>query len=373
MVSGRQKKPVYRRVMDAVMRDINAGRYDQEGRLPSDGQLTRRFATSRMTVIKAMTELEHEGVLERRVGRGSFVTRRAMTGPPLVSLVVTGIRDLRFFESVCGQIVSACFARELKLHSAFGNKGIVRDDHSMEQICNRYIEQGVQGVFFAASAPSSSEEYELNCAITDRLRESGIQVVLVCRDLPRYPLRSRYDLAGVNDMEAGYLQARHLIAKGCKRILHVSPSWTERLFSGRRAGYQIAMEEAQLPCSRQWSLVGETTDRSFIENILRFRPDGIICFNDYSAIPILNFFRSFGIRVPEDILLIGFDDTEFASFPDVSLTTMAQPVTAIATGAVDLMLDRINGSTQPARALLFSATLIERHTTWFQHGNQKEP
>jgi len=86
-----------------------------------------------------------------------------------------------------------------------------------EELCKQFIERKISGVFFAPAELQSGQE-EANSRLAESLREAGIPVVLIDRDLLDFPKRSDFDLVGIDNMAGGYMVAEHLIKLGCRRI-----------------------------------------------------------------------------------------------------------------------------------------------------------
>jgi DNA-binding LacI/PurR family transcriptional regulator len=109
-----------------------------------------------------------------------------------------------------------------------------------EALCSRFIEQGVAGVFFVPFEHQADREVA-NRRITERLRQAGIPVVLLDRDICAFPNRSAYDLIGVDNFAGGYLLAEHLIKLGARRLGYVMRPLTASTVDARIAGARIAM------------------------------------------------------------------------------------------------------------------------------------
>jgi len=355
------RKPLYLTIFEHVRDNIVSGAYSATGRLPTDGQLMRRFHTTRATVAKAMKEVERTGLIQRRPGAGSFLRPSDQARGAFVSTLIAGLGDTEFFEPICAQIAQACHACNLSLIWGATSPALpVGDDTDIDTLCARIAAQRVSGVFFVPDELPEGCVGNRNLKIAQALTAAGIAVVLLDRDVVPFPEQSPYDLVGIDNVDAGYKQTRHLLDCGCRRILYVTRPgqlWTK---TARIAGYRLALEQAGLPFESANICMGDANRLAFCKAVLRRKPDGIVCFHDPVAIHLLQQFQQLNVAVPEKIKIIGLDDVRYSSFLPVPLTTLQQPCASIGTQAADLMVRRINGDRHPTRRILFDTRLIVR-------------
>lgn len=355
------RKPLYLQIFEHVHARILSGAYGATGRLPTDGQLMRRFHTTRVTVAKAMKELERTGLIQRRPGAGSFVRPSGQANGAFVSTLIAGLGDTEFFEPICAQIAQACHACNLSLiWGATSPATPVNGGDDIDALCTRFTAQRVSGVFFVPDELPESCSDNRNLKIAQALTAAGIAVVLLDRDVVPFPAQSPYDLVGIDNVDAGYKQTRHLIECGCTRILYVTRPgrlWTK---AARIAGYRLALEQAGLPFDPATVFTGDANDPVFCKSVLKHKPDGIVCFHDPVAIHLIQNFQKLRVKIPERIKLVGLDDVRYSEFLPVPITTLRQPCLSIGTQAADLMVRRLNRDTHPPRRILFDTRLIVR-------------
>ena len=355
------KKPLYLEIFEYVHDNIVSGAYAADGRIPTDGQLMRRFHTTRATVAKAMKELERTGLIQRRPGVGSFLRPADRASGAFVSTLIAGLGDTEFFEPICAQIAQACHACNLSLiWGATSPATPVPGDVKVEALCARFVAQRVSGVFFVPDELAEHAPENRNLKIAQALTDAGIAVVLLDRDVVPFPAQSPYDLVGIDNVDAGYKQTRHLIDCGCKRILYVTRPgqlWTK---TARIAGYRLALEGAGLAFDPARVCVGDATDPAFCKALLKFRPDGIVCFHDPVAIHLIQNFQKLRVAIPQRIRIVGLDDVRYSEFLPIPITTLQQPCLSIGTQAADLMVRRLNRDSHPPRRILFDTRLIVR-------------
>lgn len=171
-----------------------------------------------------------------------------------------------------------------------------------------------------------------------------------------------------DNAEGGRLVARHLIERGCKNLLYIGGSGSVRQFSNYRGnGFIEACEQARMPCS-----VFETEEAVFnslhyedsIEKVLDSNPkvDGIFASSDVIAAQVIQRLTARGKRVPQDVRVAGFDDVQLASLLTPALTTVRQPVEAMAVQMLELLERKMKGAPAPAKTIM-PVELVIREST----------
>ena len=169
------------------------------------------------------------------------------------------------------------------------------------------------------------------------------------------------------DAEASQTAVEHLLAQGAHRIAIIEGP---RSFGrSREVGYAAALAEAGLKALQQLRVHGDWTragGRKAMSKLMRLthRPDAVFCANDLMAIGALDALREMGLRVPDDVRLVGFDDIEAASLVSPALTTIANPAYETGWSAAKLVLDRLQGRhTGSRRTIILPCRLIVRETS----------
>ena len=198
----------------------------------------------------------------------------------------------------------------------------------------------------------------------DRVAHAGAPVVYIERKS-----EDGTPSAMMDHLEGGRLAGEHLIAKGCRNLVYLSGNASRNSVSGLRyAGFCSAAERAGIArpvlVEAQWEEFvsldyTETCRKLFSEHP---RMDGILTSNDLMAATVVRFCLREGIRIPENLKVIGYDDTSFAALCPVPLTTIHQPVGEVARYAVDCLIRCSAGETVPVNSV-FPVHLVERETT----------
>jgi len=352
----------YRDILEKIQEDIRSGRYVPGQRLPSEGELVRRYGASRMTVFRAMHELQTMGLVVRRVGSGTFVSQNSSPRSHVFGLLIPELGQTEIFEAICKGMMES---QEASRHSLLWGNTASEENEServAEQLCHHYIAKKVSGVFFAP-VEFSSGRFQANHKIVQALDKAGIPVVLLDRCLEPYPRRSRYDLVGIDNRRTAYLATEHLIKAGAKNIAFFARPHSAPTVDARIAGYREAIQSQPGKSFRDGVHMGDASDQKFVKAILkRDRPDAFLCANDFTAGKLMHTLITIGERIPDDIRIVGIDDVKYASLLPVPLTTQHQPCRDIGRIALTVMLDRISNPDLPSRDVLLGCELIVRQS-----------
>jgi DNA-binding LacI/PurR family transcriptional regulator len=356
-----RKKLRYHVIRETIRNEIQARRYGPGERLPSDAELALRFDSSRLTVIRALRELEDQGLVTRKVGSGTYV--RSVTEAPVrvFGLLMPDLGDGEVFEPICQGIARAGES----VHHRMLWGGVPPAAHDKEQqaeeLCRYFISRRVAGVFFAPVELTENQE-RVNRRIACDLTAAGIPIVLIDRCISPYPERSRHDLVGIDNRRAGYRMANHLIRAGCKRVAYIYRPGSAPTVEARHAGYREALWRAGLP-AENLALQCDPSDPARVQRFIKAsRPDGIVCANDLTAARLMHNLLKLGLRIPEDIRMVGINDVKYASFLPVPLTTLHQPCQQLGAAALEVMLDRLKRPDAGTRDVLLDCELIVRQS-----------
>src|SRR3954464_3760282 len=110
-----KKLPKYLEIIETLRADFLAGRCRSGGRLPSEAELVRKFAVSRMTVVKAVRQLQQEGLLVRRAGSGTFANENAVQESMVFGLLIPELGQTEIFEPICRGMVRSPLASKHSL------------------------------------------------------------------------------------------------------------------------------------------------------------------------------------------------------------------------------------------------------------------
>jgi LacI family transcriptional regulator len=222
-----------------------------------------------------------------------------------------------------------------------------------------FEEQRVRGVLLSPVVDS--------WPAVERLRSRGIPVVLVDRALADPNVSS----VSVNDVAGGELAVAHLIAQGRKHIAFVGGPMNIRQVTDRLEGARKVVSEHSgvrlevIETTELSVLAGRHAGQSLVTREPADRPDAVFAANDLLAFGVLQgLIITGGLNVPGDVMLVGYDDIDFAQAAIVPLTSVRQPARLIGETGIDLLL--AESEERPdftPQQIVYQPTLIERAST----------
>ncbi|MFC0436223.1 LacI family DNA-binding transcriptional regulator [Kutzneria buriramensis] len=200
-----------------------------------------------------------------------------------------------------------------------------------------------------------------------QLRDVGTSVVLVDRPAQGVDQCS----VAVDNVAGGRLAAEHLLGLGHDEITFVTGPAAIRQCADRRAGVKAALRAAGIPAAtglREFVVPAMNTasGRAAGEKLVqgKRRPRAIFCANDLLAVGVLHVLLRAGVRVPEDVMIVGYDDITSAESAAIPLTTVRQPTYQMGHMAAELMIAECEQPQHHAhQQILFQPTLVVRSTT----------
>jgi DNA-binding LacI/PurR family transcriptional regulator len=353
--------PKYKQICQSLKTAIENGTYGAGFRLPSEHELVQTFGASRVTVSRALRELQSGGLIDRRAGSGTYV-RASTVKQHSFGLLIPELGQTEIFEPICQGMVATQEEHNHVLIWGRSLAGSETTEADAQDVCARLISNRVSGVFFAPIEANPHKD-AINQTVASMLCDAKIPVVLLDRDIVDYPRRSKFDVVGIDNRRAGCVATQHLIDAGCRRIgfigrPHLAPSCVARY-----NGYRDTVTHASVPLGPEFSERLDPSDQTVVAKVMeRYKPDGIVCSNDRTAALLMRTFTELKIVVPDQVRLVAFDDVKYASLVTVPLTTIHQPCDQLGAAAVQAMLQRIETPDMPPRDVLVDFHLVVRES-----------
>ena len=360
-------EPKYRQLYAVLRRDIQSGRLPHGARLPSEADLGRTFKASRITVGRAVRDLQLAGLVERRAGSGTFVKIAPARAGYSFGLLIPDLGETEIFEPICQGMMASPLASQHALLWGSPTGAGTQDDRAW-QLCQQYIERRVSGVFFAPveQAADRRRAQRPHCRRARRGRYSRRAARSPRTPLP--PPRTPRSRRVSTTAAPGTSITEHLLRLGASRVAFVAVPRAAATVDAREAGYREARHAAGLEAERVLIARLDPSDAPAVDAFLASaRPDAIVCANDRTAGRLMPTLQRLGRRIPEDIRMVGIDDVEYAALLPVPLTTLRQPTHEIGQVALGVMLERVARTDLPARDVLLQCELVVRDSCGARH------
>ena len=168
-----------------------------------------------------------------------------------------------------------------------------------------------------------------------------------------------------NSEEGGYLATKHLIENGHTKIGCVTGQLDKATCKERIHGFYRALSEANLTSNPDWIFEGDfecSSASKSVEKMLQMedKPTALFCFNDIMALAAISKIQQTGLRVPEDISIIGYDNIELSAYFSPPLTTIHQPKRRVGKTAVEILLERIKDKHHERRIFEMHPEVVTR-------------
>lgn len=354
----------YKQVKEAIKAAILEGKIAPHQKISSENELVREFQVSRHTVRQAIGELVSEGWLYRQQGRGTFCADRekqsASRDNKTIAIITTYISDY-IFPSIIRGAESYLSSKGYSVLLASTNNQIEQEARCLQNILSKQIEgMIVEPTKSAISNPNLS--YYLNM----ELNRIPYVMINAC-----YPELSPLSIT-VNDEMGGYIATEHLIQLGHRRIVGIFKR-DDLQGVQRMKGFIRAHRAFQVPI-RPGMIISFDTEEKFskpkkvIRQMLSSnseRPTAIFCYNDEIAVQLFDVIRDLNLKVPEDISIVGFDDSHLAEATEIKLTTVKHPKITMGEDAAKLILEMIESkkSMSDMESIVYTPELVVRKST----------
>ncbi|MFC5648723.1 substrate-binding domain-containing protein [Paenibacillus solisilvae] len=346
--------PKYQMVKDYVLSQIENNEISQDDRIPSESEFAKLLDVSSITVRKALADLVNEGVIYRIRGKGSFVANQNTPVEKASSLIAFVISGIEMYDSSYMQIMKGVQSfigkQDCKLIIEFVENNIEEE----QDVILNLIQSDVRGILIYSSNPEYAKNY------LDEIRKKSIPFVM----LDRFPAGFPVNCISCNNHDGAYEAVEYLIQLGHRNIgfaafdFHLSPEVE------RYNGYRNALSGASLPLNQEIIYLDKELDyERLIPKINNGELSALFCVNDRRALELLEQLTARGVKIPEQVSIMGFDDFESSKFAKVSLSTVKQHFDVLGYESAKLLFEINNASTYGYKKVLLSTSLIIREST----------
>ncbi|MGH2412027.1 MAG: GntR family transcriptional regulator, partial [Chloroflexota bacterium] len=355
------KHPRYRQIAEHLRRQIAAGAYRAGDRLPTEMEAARLYGVSRVTTAAALNELARDGLVDRTPRRGTIV--RPLSGgdsPPGRPLIACIQPDTAYW--LANQLLRGIEsgAREAGFNLLFHLAGTSREEE--ERAIRQALDAGARGIVLHLQ---DGETYNAEVL---RLVLDGYPVVLVDRYLRGVPCAS----VQCDNIAAARSVVEELVNAGHRQVCALAyPSKGTSAIEDRLEGYSQALAAAGISLDRSliyteerlrdlpepWEMPDEIVERFAAYLRVHPRVTALFATNAGVGLVAIRAADRLGLRVPDDLSIVGIDPVEAFPISIRAITCAIQPGEAIGRAAIDLIREGLEG--KPARRVLLP-THIER-------------
>jgi LacI family transcriptional regulator len=174
----------------------------------------------------------------------------------------------------------------------------------------------------------------------------------------------------IDNYKCGYIATKHLIEQGCKRIAHITSSLKRNVYSERFKGYKEALSDSGIPFDENLLIIEDLSERAGIESAMQLlkmnpRPDAAFITNDFVAAVCMRTLKENGIKIPEDIAIVGFNNDAICTLVEPTLTTINYPGIDVGEVAARNMINHLKGTgnLQNTNTIIIRSNIIIRKSS----------
>jgi GntR family transcriptional regulator of arabinose operon len=361
------QKTKYIMVKEKITDWITSGKVKPGEKIYSENELVKMFGVSRHTVRQAVGDLVHEGWLYREQGAGTFCSFKQeeveqtvlhpQTNGKNIGVITTYISDY-IFPSIIRGIESYLTDQGYSLTFACTDNDIEKEKQCLQTMLSRNID----GLIVE---PTKSSVYNPNIHYYLELEQHNIPYLMINQF---YPQLAPPHIV-VNDEHGGYIATEHLINLGHRKIIGLFK--TDDLQGvNRMQGFIRAFREHGITFFPDMVISYSTEDmkekvKGQLMDIFSSdkKPTAIVCYNDQLALMVVDVLRTFQISVPDDVSIVGYDDSFLAEAFEVKLTSVAHPKMDMGIEAAKRIVSAVEGRDNNPQSVVYEPELIVRSST----------
>ncbi|AXI10426.1 GntR family transcriptional regulator [Oceanobacillus sp. 143] len=352
----------YQVIIDDIKSKILSGEYSVLEKIPTETALQEKYNVSRHTVRKAILELSNEGFLKSEKGSGTYVSNQyqykssANPNNRTIGVITTYISDY-IFPSIIRGIEGRLNEENYSLLLASTNNDVQQEKKALEMM----LSYGVDGLIVE---PTKSNLYNPNIAYYLSFKEQDIPFIMI----NAYYEELDVPFLCLDDVQSSYLATKELISKGHTQIGLISKT-DDLQGKFRMKGYIKALSEAKLRFEPEHVYSYNTeTKQDLYSNLMEFLNNNrdamtaIVCYNDEVGFIVANLCRHLGISIPEELSIIGQDNSYIAKNASIKLTTLTHPQEQMGRDAADWIIKKLQGRKDLPNEYYYQPELIEGET-----------
>lgn len=318
-------------VKQAILDKIQSGELQPNDKLQSEEEYSKMFNVSGITIRKALSELAGEGYIVRTKRKGTFVNSPVSeeASSHLIAIVFSAedYYDTSYMKIIKGaQSMAAEYNYSLIVEWSSNN--LIHEAETIRKMLDRNIDGFI---LYPFDPIKSRSNYML-------IEEKNIPYVLV----DRYDINHPCYFVGCNNYDGAVLATRELLKLNHTKIKFVSYYFFLNSEQERFNGYCSVMRQAGLEVTPE-NLLSNIDYDLLKKQILDREVTALLCCNDRIAVKIIQNLLERGIKIPQDVSIIGFDDWDYGQNTSIGLSTVRQNFNEIGANAAHLLINAIQG------------------------------
>jgi len=298
-------------------------------------------------VLKAANELGY---------RPNMLARSLNTGKSRIIGLVVSYLDNQFYPNVLESLSSKLQESGYHILIFIASNGT----KNLDQVLNEILDYQVDGIIMAS--------VELSSVISKKIDSAGIPVILLNRSLDNM----RFSSVTSNNYNGGKQIANFLIKGGHRKISHIAGNEKASTQRDRETGFIDGLKETGVDLfSREVGnfVLDEASSATRKMFSSKNSPDAVFVANDHMAFAVMDVLRiELGLKIPEDVSVVGYDDVKISSWPSYDLTTVRQPINNMVDRTISLLISQLEGNI-PAKQIEVDAELIVRSSAKLPRNN----
>ena len=232
---------------------------------------------------------------------------------------------------------------------------LMGDEEDEDKMFRRISRRGfMDGILFQSD--------QIGDSLIDRLVRSEIPLVVLGRPIHN----GKISFVDVNNIESVENAVEYLISLGNKKIGTITGPLNTTVGIDRKKGFENAIKKHGMDCNDSLITEGNFTEASGYEGmrkLLKSKPDAVFTASDQMALGAIRAIKEVGLKVPEDISIIGYDDFPLPFPSKPALSTIRQPIGNFGSEAIKVLIDIIENGLEPARNIILKSELVIREST----------
>ena len=296
-------------------------------------------------ILKVMKEANyHPSIMARGLATGKLA---------IIALIVSDIRNPFYSELVW--VINNNLREKGYLMTLYNSSQIAGEN---DQHLRMLLDSGFSGIIVADARNEVS--------FTNILQNANCPIVLVNREIG---FISKYDSISVDNKMGGYIATKHLLSLGHRKIAMLRGPQISTTSQGRYEGYLYAMKEYGLVPDPKYiasGLLNMESGQKFARDVIINSgnpPTAVFAGGDLMSYGVMDECIKNGIKIPDDLSIVGFDDIPLSGTSFVNLTTVCQPYDMMGSLVAKRIIERINGNDEPISKIALTPTLRVRRST----------